>query len=52
MVLCWCFQGELGLVADRVRFICRGSNISDDKTPLTLDIPKETLIHVVQSKVR
>lgn len=43
-------EGELGLVADRVRFICRGSNIADDKTPLTLDIPKETLIHVVQSK--
>ncbi len=40
------------MVAERVRFICRGGPVPNHMTPLTFDFPKEEMVHVVLSKVR
>ena len=48
---CVCVQPLVHIVSTRIKLICRGKNITDDLTPLTMGVISETLIHAVLSQV-
>jgi len=39
------------ITSTRIRLICQGRAIDDDLTPVTLDIPHESMVHIVLSSV-